>query len=122
MGFADEVRAWTEKAKGREQQLFDGVVDAAFASIVEGSPVTGAPGQPVAEGGNAKLKLSWEKEIIGTEAVIATPVDYAPDVEDGLRNGKPMNLESPVGGFHSVKLTVAGFERIVADEVRKLGA
>lgn len=121
MGFADEIRQWTEKVKAREQAVFDGVVQALHASIVEGSTVTGSPGQPVAIDGHGELKESWEVVRESPDvAVIATDVEYAPEIELGVRQGKALTLRAPVGGFHSVALTVAGFDKVVADVVKEV--
>lgn len=118
MGFADDVRRFQGKAGDAAQQMHRGVVELAFQSIVEGSPVTGAPGQPVDTG---NLKGSWQHIPEGpTTSLIATKVLYAPQIEDGTRAGRSLVLRSAVGGFHSVKLTVAGWARIVEQIAREV--
>lgn len=96
------------------QDTFVGIVEEAQRSIVEGSELTGAPGQPVDTG---FLKGSWQAVFESPNvAVIGTNAEYAESIEDGLsyaHGGTPMTLRSDVGGFHSVALTVAGFDRIV---------
>lgn len=115
MSFASEVAAFAAKAKAREQALFVNVASAVKGSIVDGSAVTGAPGQPVDTG---NLKDSWQLTFDDPNtAVISTGVVYAPVIEDNLRGA---TLRSRVGGFHSVRLTVGGFERLVADELTKV--
>lgn len=124
MSFAADVQVFIEKAEQRQQGVFRGFAEAAKESIVEGSPVTGAPGQPVAEGQPdpvGKLKGSWELEYpTPTTAEIATDVDYAPKIEDGIGEHGPLRLRSKVGGFHSVALTVAGAERLLEQVVREV--
>ena len=123
MGFADDVRAFNRKIETQERDIFTGVVDLAHESIVEGSQVTGAPGQPVDTGA---LKASWVKSYPSKdEAVISTNLVYAPIIEDGERRigsdayyatkegTQKLYLRSEVGGFHSVALTLAGFDKIV---------
>lgn len=93
--------------------IFHGTVDGATRSIVEGSELTGSPGQPVDTGA---LKASWQTIYeTPTVALIATNIEYAPYVEEGINSQGPVNYR--VGGPHNVKLTVAGIDRIVADEV-----
>lgn len=94
----------------------------ALESIKFGSPLTGAPGQPV---DTSNLINSWTMERESpTSIVIGTPVEYADAIEEGIqepyttKNGtqvtpKPMTLRSAQGGFHSVAHTVTNFDRIV---------
>jgi len=111
MGFADDVRVFNRKIEAQERDIFTGVVDLAHESIVEGSPVTGAPGQPVDTGA---LKSSFVKEYVSKdEAIISTNLEYAPYIEDGGNDRGEFTLRSGVGGFHSVALTLAGFDKIV---------
>ena len=111
MGFRDELRQFTETVKTREQAVFTGVVDECHRSIVEGSELTGAPGQPVDTG---NLKASWQKTYeTESSATIATNVGYTPFIEDGGNSRGEFRLRSEVGGFHSLALTIAGFDRIV---------
>lgn len=107
-----------------------GVASAVHESIVDGSPLTGAPGQPVDEG---TLKNSWQNVIApdSLSAVVGTNVVYAPDIEAGMRvartgqvtgqTAQRLTQRSAVGGFHSVKLTIAGADALQADVVRGLG-
>lgn len=102
--------------------VFTGVAQEAQRSIVEGSELTGSPGQPV---DTQKLQGSWQLVYDSPNvAVIGTNVEYAESIEDGQqapytkKNGThvtpgPITFRSAVGGAHSVKLTVAGMDRIV---------
>lgn len=105
--FAAGLAAWGNEAAQDAQAIFDGTLDELERSVVEGSELTGAPGQPV--GNTGRLKRSWQTTRPAPDiGEISTDLDYAPIVEDGA-----MPLHSPVGGSHSVKLTVAGFDRVV---------
>ncbi len=111
MSFDGDIARFRDKVRERGQDLHNRVCDLAFSSIVEGSELTGAPGQPVQTGA---LKGSWQNVIDGPlERRIVTNLVYAPQIEDGSRDGRELTLRSPVGGFHSVALTRAGWERIV---------
>ena len=114
MTFSDDLKRFALKVETQNKAIFAGVVDLTHQSIQLGSPVTGAPGQPVDTG---NLRASWQKTYESPSvALITTSVEYAKSIEDGLsyaHGGKPMTLRSPVGGFHSVALTRAGFQRIV---------
>jgi hypothetical protein len=105
----------------RGVDLHRGLVDRVFGSIVEGSPLTGAPGQPVDTG---FLKGSWH-QVPETPLTtrIETDAPYAQGIEDGinLKTGGPIQLRAPTGGFHSVKLTAAGWQHLVDDAVREFG-
>lgn len=112
MGFLADIQRFNAKVETKVDAVFDGVVDEAFRSIVYGSEITGAPGQPVSpdpvpEAG--KLRDSWKKERVSpTEAVISTDVDYAEKVELNIRGAQFHS-----GGPHGLALTEAGFPRIV---------
>lgn len=118
--FNRELDAWLNKVKGRREALFVNVASAVKASVQSGSPVTGSPGQPVQTG---HLKGSWHLEFESpTAAVISTNVEYAPPIEEGVGPHGALTLRSQVGGWHSVKMTRAGFQRLVQHEAKKLGA
>lgn len=110
--FRDQLREWSAKVHTQNAAVFDGVVEEVRRSIVDGSELTGAPGQPVDTG---TLKASWitDRPDANT-ATIATNVDYAPYIEDGGNSRGPFTLRSEVGGFHSVAQTAANFDRIVS--------
>ncbi len=148
MSFGDDLRLFGEKAERNIHAVFLGSVDAVHGSVVEGSAVTGAPGQPVDTG---NLKGSWQETfpepMVGQ---VATNVVYAEAVEHGqqepyttsahgtsrtLEDGTvvsytvlggtqvtpgPMTFRSGVGGAHSVKLTRAGWQDIVRDVARQV--
>jgi len=114
--FADQLAAFQRKMDQRLNDVFVGTAVAVKGSIVDGSPITAAPGQPVDTGA---LRLSWILDFeTPTRALVSTKLVYAPVIEHNIRGA---TLRSTVGGFGSVKLTVGGFERLVAAEVAKLG-
>lgn len=120
--FADGLKAFQVKAERVTSEVFVNSVSSAKDSITDGSTLTGAPGQPVDTG---TLKASWQMVMESpTSAIIGTNLVYAPSIEDGVsyaHGGKPLVKRSEVGGWHSVALTIAGFQRLVAEEVRKAG-
>lgn len=135
MTFDAQLAEFLRKAEARRKAVFLNTVAAVKDSVVNGSSITGAPGQPVDTG---TLKASWIAEFEGPEsASISTNIAYAPVIEDNTRSAynpagvqperKPVSEggtrrigKSTVGGPHSVKMTVAGFERLVEDETRKV--
>ncbi|HTG26119.1 MAG TPA: hypothetical protein VK681_39340 [Reyranella sp.] len=137
MGFGDDLARFQAKVEHRALDVHNRVCELAFQSIVNGSAITGAPGQPVDTG---FLKGSWHNLILGPLArQIVTNAIYAPDIEDGARKGRAargigegdsqdlvgepdieLHLRSQVGGFHSVKLTRLGWEKLVAQAVREV--
>jgi hypothetical protein len=118
--FNEDLKRFSLKVEARTQEDFVDITTEVQRSLVEGSPdITGSAGQPVESGylkssfvGRFLSPLSW---------IIETDAPYAQSIEDGIsyaHGGTPMTLRSPVGGFHSAKLTVAGFQKIV-DTVNK---
>lgn len=112
--FGGDLRAQTLKVQHAPREVFQRAVALLHESIVEGSELTGAPGQPVDTG---YLKNSWMLVFdTPTSATISTNVVYAESIEDGrsyAHGGAKMQLRSAVGGFHSVALSVAGFDQLV---------
>jgi hypothetical protein len=129
-GFADDLTRFTARLERMTNALLPNVASAAQTSIVDGPPVTGAPGQPVGQYGpgyhpgevGGTLRASWILEFpSATTAQIATHLAYAPANEHGIRaDGGPYRQRSTVGGRHSVALTVGGFQRLVDAEVLAL--
>lgn len=114
MSFEDDLRRFERKVRNQLDQVYNGTVVQLARSIVEGSALTGAPGQPVRRG---DLKRSWR--IIRVSKYISyimTQSPYAHIIEDNRRGAV---LRSKTGGFHSVKLTRAGFHNVVRYESRK---
>lgn len=110
--FGNQLRYWHAKARGVEQAIFVNTASAMKDSIVEGSPVTGAPQLPV-DTGNLRAGVQLEFDAPDS-ALIYTNVEYAEHVEDNVRG-----VTFRVGGPHGWKLSRAGFQRVVDDETRK---
>lgn len=107
----DEMEALT---MARFNLLARRVANHCYRSITVGSPITGAPGQPVDTGA---LLESWRKisQKDRHRILIVSNLIYAPIIEDNWRGA---TLRSAVGGFHSVKITKAAFNLIVAYELK----
>jgi hypothetical protein len=107
------------KMEHLERGLLPAVAAHAHDSIVSGSPVTGAPGQPVDTGA---LRNSWQLRFPTKDvAEITTNLVYAPMNEYGVtEDGRPYRQLSPVGGRHSVAHTITNFDRIVEFEAKRL--
>jgi hypothetical protein len=120
--FYDEVRAFADKVRRR---AIDTVTEASVQvqeSVTVGSPVTGAPGQPVDTGA---LKTSFIPERLSElEWQTTTNLEYATAIEEGVQapyvraNGtlvtpRPIVFRSAVGGAHSVALTRAAWPQVV---------
>lgn len=136
--FAGQVNGFAAKVAETHQAVFLGIVDRCVTSIVEGSPLTGSPGQPVENTGPDKgnLRASWRTGLAGgtpgfnsprfespTSALIGTNCVYAESNEDGIARpgGGAYLLRANIGGRRSVELTRMGFQRIVDDAAATLG-
>lgn len=120
MGFAEEITAFTLRFEARNQAVHTRAAELVYESIVDGSPLTGAPGQRV---DTSFLRTSWVNLPLGPlERLIATPVAYAPIFEgqpyDPRGTQRPAGMisrgPSTVGGDFSVLLTRLGWKNIVA--------
>lgn len=117
MSFSAQLNGIVDKTRRQEAELYRGCVNHAFRSIRFGSKVTGAPGQPV---DTQALLDSWVlKYEAGRQAYAESSLFYAPIIEDNKRGAQ---LRSKVGGFHSVKLTRVGWNRIVQYELQNVKA
>lgn len=103
--FAGQLDGFADLLDGRQKRVFDAVVEQTRISIVEGSPITGAPGQPVDTG---ELRDSWKVryERPGV-AVISSDAPHALVVEMNI-GGITYSNHGP----HSVALTRAGMPRM----------
>ena len=123
MSFLDDIKRFNVKLENLTQEGFVGTVAEAKNSIVFGSPLTGAPGQVVADVGGGNLRDSWQVEFEDPNtALISTNVPYAESNEDGIARpgGDPYIQRSAVGGRWNVALTRAGIQNIVDSEVERL--
>ncbi len=121
MSYESDVKRFSVKVTSRVPEVLVGVAQGLHESIVNGSPLTGAPGQPVDTGA---LKNSWqlviEPDLSG--ATIGTNLEYAPVIEAGVGKHGPLTLRSAVGGFRSVSISVANADNILQDVVRQVNA
>ena len=102
----------------RQKRLVVRVAEKMHESIVFGSPVTTAPGQPVDTG---DLKRSWQLTFPDTmHARSSSGLEYAPTIEQGVGPHGKITLRSAVGGFHSRDLTRTGFQRLVDTSVAEV--
>lgn len=107
MSFADDVDRFTAKVVANADRVFERSGELFFDSVRDGSPLTGAPGQPVGVSGSpndGELYRSWTTSRTGDTITIASDAPYAADVEDNV-NGAQFHNHGP----HSAKLSVAGF-------------
>ena len=117
MGVGQDFDRIIAGVRTKFDKAFDATAAEAFESIVEGSPITGAPGQPKISG---ELARSWTLDRKSSEATISTSDSGADEIEEGLHNGRAIVLRARTGGFHSVKSTVAGIQPLVDHVVQNL--
>lgn len=118
MSFAADVKRFVIKVRSRTPAMMIAVATKAHRSIKEGDPTIGSPGQPVQTG---NLRNSWILNVQPTHADITTTVAYARAIEDGVGRFGPLTLRSTVGGFHSVKATIAGASSLQSQALREMG-
>lgn len=140
MSFSGDIEKFTKLIKQRHNDVFVGVAEEVHRSVVTGSEITGAPGQPVDTG---HLRGSWQQTFDGYSATSATNAAYARAIENNDGSGYDpsgthptpeqkaasrkrrqasggKHIKSEVGGPHSVKLTIAGFDKIVDHVLKKV--
>lgn len=118
MSFTSDLQAFERQTLQRLEDMHVTTVTDVHESVTEGSPVTGAPGQPVDVG---TLKGSWTIDFVSKWiGQTTTNVIYALPIEEGVGEHGPLTLRSEVGGFHSVKMTVANFDQLVEDVRRRV--
>lgn len=126
--FEADIQGFIGKLQANSEAGFMRVADEVERSIRYGSPVSGAPGQPVDTG---FLRNSWQRvHPAKFQAEIFTNTAYAPVIETGVRGdfvkegemppprklvsaGGTPRRKSTVGGPHSLKLTIAAWQRFV---------
>lgn len=115
--FGESLKLFAEKVDGRLVEMVQESAIEVSRSVTEGSEITGAPGQPVDTG---TLKGNWlanQKFVSDIVWETWSNLDYAEPIEEGVGPYGQLTLRSAVGGFHSVAMTRAGWQRIV-DYVR----
>lgn len=112
--FEAHVQAFTDKVDDRLRRVVNECAMEIHRSVVEGSEITGAPGQPVDTG---FLKSSWIARFLEAWRWQTTSfASYAKHIEEAVG----ITLRSKVGGFHSVALTRGGWQRIVDTVARRV--
>lgn len=120
MSWDPPLSTFDQKNRERVRRVFVRASEEVLRSVQTGSELTGAPGQPVDTG---NLRASWNLQFESeSESLISTNVEYAQPIEEGVGPHGPLTLRSAVGGFHSVQLTAAGFDRIVDAVAREVAA
>lgn len=120
MAFADDLRRFATKTEAQVRDVFVGTAVHLHTSIKFGSPVTGAPGQPIDLG---TLRNSWTLTFESPDtALIASNIEYAQAVEDGVGPYGPRvyGAKNGLGGSHSVKISIAAAQRVVDAEVARV--
>lgn len=123
--FPDQLIRLAAKYDARAQNVFFEAVHIGSDSVIQGSDVTGSAGQPVADVRGGTLRGSFETKWRSSfAATTSTNILYAPSNEDGVARpgGGPYELRASVGGRHSVKLTIVGWQNIVAEAMRRVRA
>lgn len=125
MAFSDGIRQFKAELRTRSRDQFFGTANEVARSVIEGSELTGAPGQPVDTGHE---KAGWIPAYTSpTRFEMTNKVEYAEAIEDGVgphgpvaygNTGKPG--ASTVGGSHSVKKTIDGFQAIADHVAQKI--
>jgi len=133
--FEAQIHAFEAKVDDRLRRVVNECAIEIQRSVVEGSEITGAPGQPVDTG---FLRSTWIPRFLEAwRWLTSTNAAYARAQEEDLRSAydpqgvdRPKGLErqggtnrkgpSTVGGHHSVKMTRAGWQRIVDVAVQRV--
>jgi len=118
MSFEKDLALFQAKLQRRIGLVHKEVSNEMRKSVVRGSEITGAPGQPVQTG---NLAGSWN--LLFPEPLLSellTNVVYAPAIEEGEGPKGPLTLRSKVGGFHSVKKTRSAFQLLVNHVMKKV--
>jgi len=116
--FAQQMAAFNTRLRRKVNALSTETVDEVFRSIVYGSEITSAPGQPVDTG---TLRDSWVREPVEPHVERVYSTDNPAKVASIENNWRGATLRSSVGGFHSVAITRLGFNRIVQVVNERLG-
>lgn len=118
-GFSAGFGRFRMKVEAFSVDLLPRVGELMYESIVNGSPITGAPGQPELSG---DLERSYELTFPTPDSVqVATMSSYAVPNETGIRAGGGKYVQhSSKGGRWSVSLTRRGLQNIVDVAAREV--
>lgn len=111
--FRRNLKKFVRISKERQILLYNRSLDHVERSIVHGSSVTGAPGQPKKSG---DLIKSWKEEGSRQAQSVSftSELPYAHDREDNRRGA---TQRSSIGGSHSVKITRVNYGLIIRHEL-----
>jgi hypothetical protein len=111
MSIEDEIVQEGQVFQRQCATLIERIADTVFESIVYGSYVTNAPGQPVRDG---DLVKSWKQQPLSDKSIlISSDSPYAKKVEYG-------HQKTTNHGSFSMTKTIAGFGKLVDLEVEKM--
>lgn len=114
--FGNSLRTWMREADDLAAAIYSRADDLMFESVTVGSIITGAPGQPVQLG---DLLRSWQRRYLSRwETEHFSDLPYAWGIENAVGPYGPITLRALIGGFHSVKLSVAAWPRVVVHAAR----
>lgn len=120
MSWDSDLAQFSALLGGRARATFEEVVTEVQRSVVEGSPLTGAKGQPV--GASGDLKGSWSLQRLSPwVAEVSTNDPGARTIEKGKRLGRRLRFRGGRGGAHSVRQTRVAFRRLVRAIVLRVG-
>lgn len=111
MGFREDLQRTARAVAIEHQAIVRGASHALYDAIRDGSPVTGAPGQPRH---TDELYDSWTITETPDGATIESSSDHAIFVEENVRQAHFKN-----GGAHSVALSVTAFGSLLANASRR---
>lgn len=117
--YAKFIASHTDMTRLREAGLFRRVANHVEKSMRYGSPVTGAPGQPVRTGNlrdRSFFRVGSVKERDMGFGFRLSIAPYAPIYEDNLMG---YTIRSKVGGYHSIKITRVNYRLIVGYELAR---
>jgi len=133
--FGKRVKNWTLEIERGMNDLHVNASEKVRDSVVWGSDLTGAPGQPVDTGFLRNTWVAGFKFVQKLHARLSTNASYARIIEEdnpgaydpsGMdrppdkKTTRPQGGRSEVGGAHSVKMTVAGWKNIVRAAKREV--
>lgn len=116
MSFVDDINKVVLKLDAADAGLAPAIVAEVYNEIVFGSPITGAPGQVVADVNGGDLRASWSAHSITADCgEVSTKSQHAEQNEDGIARpgGGPYVQRSAIGGRWNVALVRTNFQRLV---------
>lgn len=112
--FAAALNQFGVTTARKTQNAFVFATEEVLRSVTDGSELTGSPGQPVQTANLYGSYITGARFLSRGLWEVTTNVDYAIYIEHGGNDIGPFTLRSEVGGWHSLKLTEASWDRIAA--------